>query len=185
MTGTPSLVFDSFISSQRSFPSRVRSPTPANTEIPPCLVAILLISSWMMTVFPTPAPPNKPIFPPFKYGSIRSITLIPVSNISRFVFWSTSAGAGLWMGSRRFASIGPNLSTGSPITLMTRPKVDLPTGIDTGPPVSSADIPRTIPSVGCNATHRTRPSPRCCWTSTMTSIGSGTLKPLLVICNAW
>src|SRR5881296_414278 len=45
--------------------------------------------------FPTPAPPNRPIFPPFKYGSMRSMTLIPVSNISRFVFWSTSAGAGL------------------------------------------------------------------------------------------
>ena len=36
---------DSCISSQRSLPSRVRSPTPANTETPPCFMAMLLISS--------------------------------------------------------------------------------------------------------------------------------------------
>src|SRR2546428_1308914 len=36
----------------------------------------------MITVFPTPAPPNKPIFPPLTKGAIRSITLIPVSNTS-------------------------------------------------------------------------------------------------------
>ena len=34
------------------------------------------------TVFPTPAPPNRPILPPFAYGQIRSTTLIPVSRIS-------------------------------------------------------------------------------------------------------
>ena len=34
------------------------------------------------TVFPTPAPPNKPIFPPFAYGASKSITLIPVTSIS-------------------------------------------------------------------------------------------------------
>ena len=36
---------DSCISSQRSLPSRVRSPTPANTDTPPCFMAMLLISS--------------------------------------------------------------------------------------------------------------------------------------------
>ena len=36
---------DSCISRKRSFPSRVRSPTPANTEKPPCWLATLLISS--------------------------------------------------------------------------------------------------------------------------------------------
>ena len=55
---------DSSISRSKSFPSLVRSPTPANTESPPCPFAILLISSWISTVFPTPAPPNNPIFPP-------------------------------------------------------------------------------------------------------------------------
>src|SRR6266851_5782395 len=53
---------DSLISSQRSLPSRVRSPTPANTENPPCCFATLLISSMMTTVLPTPAPPKRPIF---------------------------------------------------------------------------------------------------------------------------
>ena len=38
---------------------------PVNTEYPPCSVAMLWISSWISTVFPTPAPPNNPIFPPF------------------------------------------------------------------------------------------------------------------------
>ena len=56
----------SCISSQRSLPSRVRSPTPANTETPPCFMAMLLMSSMMMTVLPTPAPPNSPILPPLQ-----------------------------------------------------------------------------------------------------------------------
>ena len=52
------------MSSQRSLPSRVRSPTPANTDTPPCWVATRWIISWMTTVLPTPAPPNMPILPP-------------------------------------------------------------------------------------------------------------------------
>ena len=52
-----SMAPDSRISCQRSFPSRERSPTPAKTEKPPCSVAMLRMSSWMMTVLPTPAPP--------------------------------------------------------------------------------------------------------------------------------
>ena len=55
---------DSCISIQRSVPSRVRSPTPAKTDTPPWLVATRLIISWMSTVLPTPAPPNRPILPP-------------------------------------------------------------------------------------------------------------------------
>ena len=35
---------DSFISSYKSFPSRVRSPTPPNTDTPPCALAILLVN---------------------------------------------------------------------------------------------------------------------------------------------
>ncbi len=56
--------FVSFISSQRSLPSRVRSPTPANTEKPEWKRAMRAISSWMMTVLPTPAPPKRPVLPP-------------------------------------------------------------------------------------------------------------------------
>ena len=63
-------------------PSRVRSPTPAKTETPPCWRAMLWISSWIRTVLPVPAPPKRPILPPFTYGAIRSTTLRPVSKIS-------------------------------------------------------------------------------------------------------
>ena len=57
---------DSVISPYRSLPSLVLSPTPENTEIPPCCLAMLLINSWIRTVLPTPAPPNRPILPPFR-----------------------------------------------------------------------------------------------------------------------
>ena len=58
------IIPDSNISLNKSFPSLVLSPTPAKTDNPPCPLAMLLISSWINTVFPTPAPPNKPILPP-------------------------------------------------------------------------------------------------------------------------
>ena len=48
-------------------------PTPVKMEYPPCSIAMLVISSWISTVFPTPAPPKSPIFPPFAYGARRSI----------------------------------------------------------------------------------------------------------------
>ena len=73
---------------------------------------------------------------------------------------------------------GPSLSTGSPMTLSTRPSVPRPTGTVMGPPRSRAFMPRTIPSVGSMATQRTRPSPSCCSTSRMTLMGCGTLKPV-------
>src|SRR6266571_952160 len=175
---------DSFISSQRSFPSRVRSPTPAKTDTPPCFSATLWISSWMRTVLPTPAPPNSPVLPPFRYGSRRSMTLMPVSNICISVFCSSNEGASRWIGREVFAWIGPSLSTGLPRTFMTRPRTSSPTGTRIGPPVSAAGMPRTMPSVGSIATQRARPSPRCCSTSTITSIGTGTSNPWLVIRTA-
>ncbi len=55
-----------FISRKRSLPSRVRSPTPAKHDTPPCAFATLLMSSWMSTVLPTPAPPKRPILPPLR-----------------------------------------------------------------------------------------------------------------------
>ncbi len=56
---------DSFISSHRSLPSRERSPTPQKAESPSCSSARFRISSWMITVLPTPAPPKSPTLPPF------------------------------------------------------------------------------------------------------------------------
>ena len=109
----------SWNSSQRSLPSRVRSPTPANTDTPPCFMATLWISSWMMTVLPTPAPPNSPILPPRRYGSSRSMTLMPVSNICSSVDCSSSVGALRWIDQRSFDCTGRSgKSTGSPSTFM-------------------------------------------------------------------
>src|SRR6058998_1854617 len=80
------------ISWYRSLPSRVRSPTPANTDTPPCSFATLLMSSMMTTVLPTPAPPNAPILPPFRNGQMRSMTLIPVDRTCGDVDCSASGG---------------------------------------------------------------------------------------------
>ena len=96
----------SWNSSQRSLPSRVRSPTPPNTDTPPCFMAMLLMSSMMMTVLPTPAPPNRPILPPCRYGSSRSMTLMPVSNIFSSVDCSSSDGGSRWIGQRSLVSTG-------------------------------------------------------------------------------
>jgi len=62
---------------QRSFPSLDLSPTPVNTEYPPCSVAMFLISSIISTVLPTPAPPNRPIFPPWRKEPEGRLPLFP------------------------------------------------------------------------------------------------------------
>ena len=63
-------------------------------------------------------------------------------------------------------SVGMGLpSTGSPITFQMRPRVSFPTGIMIGAPVSTASIPRTMPSVEVMATVRTRSPGRCVCTS--------------------
>ena len=81
-------------------PSRVRSPTPAKTETPPCWRAMLWISSWIRTVLPVPAPPKRPILPPFTYGAIRSTTLRPVSKISTVGESSRNVGGSRWIDQR-------------------------------------------------------------------------------------
>jgi hypothetical protein len=48
-------------------------------------LAIRAISSVRMTVLPRPAPPNRPALPPRTNGVSRSMTLMPVSNISVLV----------------------------------------------------------------------------------------------------
>ncbi len=98
---------DSVISLMRSLPSRERSPTPAKTETPACSWATFRISSWMMTVLPTPAPPKMPILPPFLNGQIRSMTLMPVSKTSTSVVCSSKAGAARWIGRTSVRSTGP------------------------------------------------------------------------------
>ena len=157
----------SSISPIRSLPSRVRSPTPANTDTPPWFWATRWIISWISTVLPTPAPPNRPILPPCTYGVSRSMTLMPVSNIWVLDSSWSNAGGLRWIGQR---SVTVTVSPGFllrmlPDTSNTWPLVTSPTGTEIGPPVSSTVAPRTRPSVGFRATVRTVESPRCCSTS--------------------
>src|SRR3954469_13891719 len=167
-----SITPDSVISRQRSLPSRVRSPTPANTDRPPCCVAMLLMSSWISTVLPTPAPPKRPTLPPFTYGASRSMTLMPVSKTSVVGCSSSKVGASRWIGQRSSAWTSSPSSMTSPRTLKIRPRVASPTGTLIGAPVSSTSMPRASPSVVSMATARTRSLPRCCCTSAIRSKAS-------------
>ena len=157
----------SSISAIRSLPSRVRSPTPANTDTPPWSLATRAIISWISTVLPTPAPPNRPILPPWTYGASRSMTLMPVSNISVLDSSWSKAGALRWMPQRSLTSSSSPSSRlrQSPRALNTWPLVTSPTGTEIGPPVSRTWAPRTSPSVGCSEMARTMPSPMCWATS--------------------
>src|SRR6476659_2826310 len=88
------------------------------------------------------------------------------------------------MGQRSLALTGPSPSTGSPTTFRIRPRVSSPTGIVIVVPVSTACIPRTMPSVGFIEMQRTRFSPRCCATSAITSIGMPVCLPSSVTTTA-
>ena len=123
----------------------------------------------MTTVFPTPAPPNKPVFPPLEYGSNKSTTLMPVSNISRWVLRSSNRGGERWIGYFFFPFNGGSLSIALPTTLISLPRVSGPTGTSIGDPRSKTFIPLTRPSVESIATVRTLSSPRCCCTSQISS----------------
>ena len=148
-------------------PSRVRSPTPANTEVPENSRAIRVIISWISTVLPTPAPPKRPILPPFTYGVSRSMTLIPVSRISVLPSSWSKAGGSRWMLHCSPSRPKPGSSMQSPSALNTWPFTTSPTGTEIGLPVSLTSAPRTRPSVGAMDTARTRLSPRCCATSSV------------------
>ena len=115
---------DSIISRRRSVPSRVRSPTPANTDTPPCWLATRLIISVISTVLPTPAPPNRPILPPATYGVSRSMTLMPVSNMRADGSRASNSGAGRWMSQRSMSANSAGslpTSRASPHTFHTWP----------------------------------------------------------------
>ena len=116
----------SCISCQRSLPSRVRSPTPAKTEIPARCWLSVRMNSWRSTVLPTPAPPIRPALPPRGNGASRSMTLIPVSRNSVPRRWSTSEGAARWIGQDSPSVSGAPPSSGSPSTLNSRPSADGP-----------------------------------------------------------
>ncbi|CAB4818523.1 unannotated protein [freshwater metagenome] len=162
---------DSSISIRRSVPSRVRSPTPANTDTPPWFWATRRIISVMSTVLPTPAPPNRPILPPATYGVRRSITLMPVSNKRLDGSRVSKSGAGRWISQRSMSSyLAGSSSSTSPHTFHTWPSVRSPTGTRRPWPVLRTSVPRRRPSVGFMHTARTRLSPSCCATSASTEM---------------
>src|SRR5262249_16803256 len=104
----------SWNSCQRSLPSRVRSPTPPNTDTPPCLRAMLWISSIMTTVLPTRAPPKPPTFPALQIGFQEVDDLV--------------AGLELFRLGRRFLQVG-------------RGGVNRPTFLRLAPPTAKIDRP--------------------------------------------
>ena len=115
---------------RRSVPSRVRSPTPANTDTPPWFWATRRIISVMSTVLPTPAPPNRPILPPARYGVSRSMTLMPVSNICLRGSSSSKGGASRWMSQRSsWSKLVESVSRAWPQTLKMWPSTSSPTGM--------------------------------------------------------
>src|SRR5262249_44334769 len=102
-------IFVFCISSQRSLPSRVRSPTPAYTEVPPCWLAMRAISSVRMTVLPTPAPPNRPALPPRTSGVKRSMTLMPGRDLGGLGRWGVKGGGVGVRGPAARAGAGPGV----------------------------------------------------------------------------
>ena len=93
-----------------------------------CAFATLWISSMIVTVLPTPAPPKRPTLPPLMYGAIRSMTLIPVSKTSTDGFRSRKAGGSRWIDHRSTPGIAGFSSTGWPITFQMRPSVGIADG---------------------------------------------------------
>src|SRR5690606_10440017 len=133
---------------------------------------MLLINSIMLTVLPTPAPPNRPTLPPLANGHIRSMTLMPVSSRSLAEDWSSYDGAARWISQVSEACTGPASSIGLPSTSMMRPRVPVPTGTAMPRPVLVATRLRLRPSVEPSAIERTTPSPSCCCTSSVISVFS-------------
>jgi len=127
---------DSLISIQRSLPSLVRSPTPANTET---LRAAGYVVDQLHDDYGLAyaGATEEADFPPFKNGWMRSITFTPVSNIRPWSIVHRTRGEAVNRHSL-LKAIGPRSSTGSPMTFITRPSVPRPTGTEMGPPWSMA-----------------------------------------------
>jgi len=123
-----------------------------------------------MTVFPTPAPPNRPIFPPFTNGAIRSMTLIPSRilpswapghelRVSRWIGQRSASGG---MGSP--SSNGSRARSGCAQRRLAHGHRDRLAGIHDD---HAAAAP---PSVEVIATARTWLRPMCCCTSAVNRI---------------
>ena len=130
------------------------------------------MSSIIVTVLPTPAPPNRPTLPPLANGQMRSTTLMPVSSSSVDGDSSSNVGALRWIDMDFAAATGPRSSIGRPSTSMMRPSVSVPTGTVIGALVLTTCMPRRRPSELPSAIVRTTPSPSCCCTSSVSPISS-------------
>ena len=136
------------------------------------------MSSWMSTVLPTPAPPNRPTLPPLAYGRQQVDDL----------------DAGLeHLGGRGEVRDGRGAAVDRPALL----DLDVVAQVDRlaeqvedaaerhladrareiGPPVSATSMPRARPSVESMATARTRSSPRCCCTSQTSDVVAAAPRP--------
>ncbi len=130
------------------------------------------MSSITSTVLPTPAPPNIAALPPRASGSIRSITLMPVSKAVTAPLPDRRGGVP-WIGRR-----GVPLGSGSPpsriapVTSISRPRTASPTGTSSGLPVACSFRPRDKPSVDCSAMARTRCASRWPCTSKLPGMSS-------------
>ena len=86
---------------------------------------------------------------------------MPVSRISVAGTTSVNFGARWWMGQRFSDSMAPARSIGCPVTSIMRPSSASLTGMEIGAPVSTAAMPRDMPSVECMEMQRTSPLPSC------------------------
>jgi len=91
---------------------------PAEDRVAAVVGGDVVISSMMTTVLPTPAP-RRVRSCPFEYGSRRSMTLMPVSNISFFVLSVSNSGDGGGSGVLLRLDRG-RLSIPFPMTLIRR-----------------------------------------------------------------
>ena len=130
---------DSRISTQRSLPSRERSPTPAKTEKPPCSRAMLRISSLMMHGLADAGAAVEADLTARAKGAIEVDDLdAGLEDLRRRSPAPRRTAAGGGSASARRPSTSPRLSSGLPSTLKSRPSVGSPTGTAIGAPVSVA-----------------------------------------------
>ena len=167
-----SMTPDSVISTKRSLPSRVRSPTPANTDTPPKFLATRLIISWISTVLPTPAPPNRPILPPCTYGREQVDDLdAGLEHLGLAPRAGRSAGALRWIAQRSLMSSSPSGTSrrlAERVEHVALGRRRRPARV-IGPPVSVTRRRGPGRRSGCIEMARTRLSPMC-WATSRVSV---------------
>jgi len=129
---------------------------------------MLCISSCIVTVFHTHAPPKSHTLPHFNIGARKSITLIPVSKISGFVDKSSNLGDFLCIGALCLVFNSPVSSIVSHNTLNMCQRTSSHTGTFITSPVAITSSHFLSQSVLSIAIHLTFQEPSCCKTSITT-----------------